>query len=94
MFGRQAGYIEKSDDIGQTPCSYEHYLVEQVINIDQNSRSQTAMESVLSVFKLSTNSISSHRELVANCVHTTDVAQLDSCIALAVHNGLKSTRQC
>jgi len=27
MFGRQVGYIQKRDGIGQTPCSYEHYLV-------------------------------------------------------------------
>jgi len=27
MLGRQVGYIEKRDGIGQTPCSYEHYLV-------------------------------------------------------------------
>ena len=27
MFGRHVDYIEKRDGIGQTPCSYEHYLV-------------------------------------------------------------------
>ena len=47
-------------------------VVEKVINIDQNSRSQTAMESVCSVSKLSTESVGSRRELVANCVHTAD----------------------
>jgi len=30
------------------------------------------MESVWSVFKLSTESVGSRRELVANCVHTAD----------------------
>jgi len=44
--------------------------VEKVVNIDQNSRSQTAMESVS---KLSTESVGSRRELVVNnSVHTTD----------------------
>ena len=48
-------------------------IVEKVINIDQNSRNcQTAMESVSSVSKLSTESVGSRRELVANCVHTAD----------------------
>jgi len=50
-------------------------IVEKVtINIDQNSRSQTAMESVWSVSKLSTKSAGSRRELVANklSVHTAD----------------------
>ena len=63
-------------------------IVEKVINIDQNSRSQTAMESVWSVSKLSTESVGSRRELVANCVHTVDAdaTQLDSCIASAVCN--------
>jgi len=27
MFGRERGSLEKSHGIGQTPCSYEHYLV-------------------------------------------------------------------
>ena len=45
-------------------------IVEKVINIDQNLRSQTAMESVWPVSKLSTESVGSRRELVANCVHT------------------------
>jgi len=43
--------------------------------IDQNSRSQTAMESVS---KLVTESVGSRRELVANSVHTADATQLDS----------------
>ena len=47
-------------------------IVEKVFNIDQNSRSQTAMESVWPVSKLSTESVGSRRELVANCVHTAD----------------------
>jgi len=38
----------------------------------KNSRSQTAMESVWSASKLSTESVGSRRELVANCVHTAD----------------------
>jgi len=52
----------------------------KVINIDQNSRSQTAMESVWSVSTLSTESIGSRRELVASFVHTADAdsTQLDS----------------
>jgi len=45
-------------------------LLKKVINICQNSRSQTAMETVWSVSKLSTESVGSRRELVANCVHT------------------------
>ena len=43
-------------------------LLKNVINIDQNSRSQTAMESVWTVSKLSTESVGSRRELVANSV--------------------------
>jgi len=27
MFGREIGSLEKSHGIGQTPCSYERYLV-------------------------------------------------------------------
>jgi len=46
--------------------------VEKVINIYQNSRSQTAMESVWSVSKLSSDSVGNRRELDANCVHTAD----------------------
>ena len=42
------------------------------MNIYQNSHSQTAMVSVWSVSKLSTESVGSRRELVANCVHTAD----------------------
>ena len=58
----------------------DHVIVEKVINIDQNSRSQTAMESVWSVSKLSTESVGSRRELVANYVHTADAdaTELDS----------------
>jgi len=41
-------------------------IVEKAINIYQNSRSQTAMESVWSVSKLSTESVGSRHELVAN----------------------------
>ena len=53
-------------------------IVEKVISIDQNSRSQTAMESVWTVSKLSTDG--SRRKLVANSVHTadTDATQLDN----------------
>jgi len=50
-------------------------IAEKVINVDQNSRSQTAMESVWSVSKLSNesvHSVGSRRKLVANCVHTAD----------------------
>jgi len=52
----------------------------QVINIDQNPRSQTAMESQQSVSKLSTESVVRRRELVANSDYTADadVTQLDS----------------
>jgi len=41
------------------------------------------MESVWSVSKLSTKSVDSRRELVANCVHIADAdaTQLDSCVA-------------
>jgi len=45
-------------------------LLKKVINIDQNSPNQTAMESVWSVSKLSTESVGGRRELVANsCTH-------------------------
>ena len=37
-----------------------------------------------SVSKLSTESVGSRRELVANCVDTADATQLDSCVASAV----------
>jgi len=50
----------------------------------QNYRRQTAVESVWSVSKLSTESVGSRRELVANSVHTADATQLDSCVASAV----------
>jgi len=53
-------------------------IVEEVINIDHNSRSQTAVESVWSVSKFSTESVGSCRELVANSVHTADATQLGS----------------
>jgi len=71
-----------SDDINK----YNDVIVEKVINIDQNSRSQTAVESVWSASKLSTESVGSRRELVTNCVHTpdADATQLDSCVASAV----------
>jgi len=39
------------------------------------------MESVWSVSKLSTESVGSRRELVANCVHTADATRLDSFVA-------------
>ena len=43
------------------------------------------MESVWPVSKLSTESVVSRRELVANCVHAADAdaTQLDSCVASA-----------
>ena len=41
------------------------------------------MESVWSVSKLSTESVGSRRELVANCVHTADETRLDSFFASA-----------
>ena len=49
------------------------------------SRSQTGMQSVWSVFKLSTESIGSRRELVANSVHTadTEATQLNSWVESA-----------
>jgi len=59
------------------------------INIDQNSRSQTATQSVLSVSKLTTESIGSRRELVANAVHITDTTWLDSGVA-----SVSARRQC
>jgi len=48
--------------------------------------SQTAMESVWSVSRLSTEFVGSRRELVANCVHTADAdaTQLSSWLASAV----------
>jgi len=42
------------------------------------------MESVWSVSKLLTESVSRRRELVANCVHTADATQLNSFVASAV----------
>jgi len=59
-------------------------LLKKVINIYQNSRSQTAMESVWPVSKLSTKSVGSRRQLVANCVHTADATQLDSLSRIGV----------
>jgi len=61
-------------------------LLEKIINIDQNSRSQTAMEFVWSVSELSTESASSRREIFANSVHTADAdeTQLNSWEASAV----------
>jgi len=50
-------------------------IVEKVIIVDQNPHSQTAMESVRSVSKLSTESVGSR--LVANSVHTADATLLD-----------------
>ena len=44
-------------------------MLKKVINIDQSSRSQTAM---LSFQILSTESVGSRRKLIANCVHTAD----------------------
>jgi len=57
---------------------YYVVIVEKVINIYQNSRSQTAMESVWSVSKFSTEFVGSRRELVANCVHTADADGADA----------------
>jgi len=53
--------------------------VDKVINIDQNSRSQTATEALWSVSKLSTESVGSRHELVCEfCSHTdADATQLD-----------------
>jgi len=55
-------------------------LLKKIINIDQNLRSQTTMESVWSVTKLLTEYVGGRRELVANFVHTADAdaTQLDS----------------
>ena len=59
-------------------------IVKKVINIDQNSvsRSQTAMAFQQSVSILSTESVGSRRELVANSFHVhnadADATQLDS----------------
>ena len=60
-------------------------IVEKVIKIDQNSRSQTTTESIWSVSIWSTESVGSHRELVVNSVHIADAdaTQLDSCVASA-----------
>ena len=67
-----------SDDIKTT-------LLEKVINIDQNSRSQTAAECVWSVSILSTESVGSRSELVVNCVHIVDAdaTRLDSRVTSA-----------
>ena len=61
-------------------------IVEKVINMDRYSRGQTAMEyGVWSVSKLSTESVDSRRELVANFVHTADAdaTQLNGRVASA-----------
>jgi len=60
-------------------------ILEKVINIDQNSRSQTAMESVVSFPNCRPNpSIGSRRALVAKySVHTADATQIDSWVASA-----------
>ena len=50
-------------------------LLKKVINIDQYSHSQTDIESVWSVSKLSTESVGSRRELVGNSVHTADATR-------------------
>jgi len=52
-------------------------LLKKVIIMDQNLHSRTA---IWPVSRLSTESIGSRRELVANCVHTADATQLDSCV--------------
>ena len=64
-------------------------LLKKIINIDQNSRSQTAMKSIWSISKLSTESVGGRRELVANSIHTADanVTWLDSWVASAVWFG-------
>ena len=64
---------------------HDDVIVLKVINIDQNSRSRTAMESVWSVSKLSTECFGRCRELVANSVHNADAdaTQLDSWVASA-----------
>jgi len=61
-----------SDNISDNITHIMTVIVEKVINIYQNSRGQTAKESVWSVSKLLTESVNSCRELVANCVHTAD----------------------
>ena len=68
-------------------------LSEKVINIYQNSRSQSAMESVWPVSKLSTESVGSRRELVANCVHTAYADRQNSFVASAVCIGHKIKRR-
>ena len=52
------------------------------------------MESVWSVSKLSTESVGSRHQLVANCVHTADATRLDSFVssASAVCIGLNCKR--
>ena len=56
--------------------------LKKVINIDQNSHSLTAIFSFQIVDRIR---LGSRRELVANCVHTTDAdaTQLDSLVASA-----------
>jgi len=46
---------------------------------------------VWTVYKLSTESVSSHRELVANCVHTADATQQNRFVASAVFIGHKTS---
>ena len=68
----QINYLSK-----QTNCrSKNDWLYDRaVINL--------LLESVLSVSELSTETVGSRRELVANCVHTADATQLDSFVASA-----------
>jgi len=56
------------------------FLKKFSISIKIHAVTQTAMESVWSVSKLSTESVGGRRELVANSVHTADddATQLDS----------------
>ena len=51
----------------------------------------TAMESVWSVSKLSTESVGSRRELVANCVHTAD-AVFCACVLNFVNIGPQTAK--
>jgi len=75
---KKADFAMKQTNICRLSGDINDVTVEKVTNVDENLRSQTAVESVCSVSKLSTESVGSCRELVANSVHTADATQLDN----------------
>jgi len=60
-------------------------LIPKCLVAEVSGSQSNVTESVWSVSKLSTESVGSRRELVANCIHTSDAdaSQLDSFVASA-----------